>query len=98
MTSLLVLKVLYVLGNFLILSDTLLFTYCSLYVYFEGDLDFTNNFTYITLKRRRCVSQVMPRSWNKCSLSGFEIMEEEGFQGPPVAGRPSLNFLLQALR
>ena len=91
MTSLSVLKILYVLANFLILSNTLLFSYFSLYVYFEGDLDFAKNFTYITSKRRRCVSQVMPRSWNKCSLSGFEIMEGAGFQGPPVAGRPGLN-------
>ena len=93
MTSLLVLKILYVLANFLILSNTLLFTYFSLYVYFEGDLDFANNFTYITSKRRQCVSQAMPRSWNKCSLSGFEIMKGAGFQGPPVAGS-----LLHALR
>ena len=89
MTSLLVLKVLYVLANLLILSDTLLFTYCSLYVYFEGDLDFANNFTYITLNDfdvsvRLCLEVGI-------NVSGFEIMEGEGFQGPPVTGRPGLN-------
>ena len=46
MTSLVVLKILYVLAIFLILSDTLLFKYFSIYVYFGGGLDFAKNSQY----------------------------------------------------
>lgn len=38
MMSLPLLKICYVLANFLIFSDTLLFKYFSLYVYFKGNL------------------------------------------------------------
>ena len=40
MTSLLLLKIINVLPNFLILSDTLLLKYFLLYGFFEGNLDF----------------------------------------------------------
>ena len=49
MTSLLLLKIIYVLANFLILSDTLLFKYFLLYVYFKENLDFANNLNNMTL-------------------------------------------------
>ena len=39
MTSLLLLKIIDVLPNFLILSDTLLFKYFLLYGFFQGNLD-----------------------------------------------------------
>ena len=49
MTSLILLNIIYVLANFLILSDTLLFKYFSLCVYFEGNLVSVNNFNnYMT--------------------------------------------------
>ena len=47
MTSLLLLKTIYVLANFLTPYSTLLFTYFALNVYFEGNLDFTNKFNNI---------------------------------------------------
>ena len=43
-TSLLLLKVIYMLANFLILSNTLLSRYFSFNVYFEGNLDSANKF------------------------------------------------------
>ena len=49
MTSLLLLKIIYVLANFLILSDTLLFKYFLLYVYLKENLDFANNLNNMTL-------------------------------------------------
>ena len=68
MTSLLLLKIIYVLANFLILSDTLLFKYFLLYVYFkETDLDFANNLNNMTLLWRQItskVNQVMPEVRN----------------------------------
>ena len=66
MTSLVVLKILYVLAIFLILSDTLLFKYFSIYVYFGGGLDFAKNspiWRHNNIRLRHCVNQVMPRSW-----------------------------------
>ena len=49
MTSVILLNIIYVLANFLILSDTLLFKYFSLCVYFEGNLVSVNNFNnYMT--------------------------------------------------
>ena len=42
MTSLVLLNIIYMLGNFLILSNTLLFKYFSLYVYVKGNLDLAN--------------------------------------------------------
>ena len=49
MTSLLLLKIIYVLADFLILSDTLLFKYFLLYVYVKENLDFANNLSNMTL-------------------------------------------------
>ena len=46
MTSLLLLKIIYVLANFV--SDTLILKYFSPYVYFEGKLDFVNKFNNMT--------------------------------------------------
>ena len=43
-TSLLLLKVIHMLANFLILSNTLLSRYFSFSVYFEGNLDSANKF------------------------------------------------------
>ena len=48
MTSLISLNIIYVLANFLILSDTLLFKYFFLYVFFEGNLVSVNNFNNFT--------------------------------------------------
>ena len=48
MTSLLLLNIIYMLDNFLILSNTLLFKYFSLYVYVEGNLDLDNKFNNMT--------------------------------------------------
>ena len=48
MESLLLLKIIYVLANFLILSDTLLFKYFSLYVFFGGNLDSADKFNNMT--------------------------------------------------
>ena len=48
MTSLLLLNIIYMLGNFLILSNTLLFKYFSLYVYVKGNLDLANKFSNMT--------------------------------------------------
>ena len=39
---------LFVLSNFLILSNTLLFKYFSLYVYVKGNLDLANKFSNMT--------------------------------------------------
>ena len=48
MASLLLLKTIYVLANFLTPYSTLLLTYFALInVYFEGNLDFTNKFNNI---------------------------------------------------
>ena len=47
MTSLLLLKSIYVLANFLTPYSTILFTYFALSVNFEGNLDFTNKFNNI---------------------------------------------------
>ena len=47
MTSLLLLKTIYVLANFLTPYSTLLLTYFVLNVYFEGNLDFTNKLNNI---------------------------------------------------
>ena len=44
----LLLKIIYMLTNFLILSNTLPFKYCSLNMYFEGNLDSANKFNNIT--------------------------------------------------
>ena len=49
MTSLLLLKIIYVSANFLILSDTLLFKYFLLYVYFKENWDFANDLNNMTL-------------------------------------------------
>ena len=48
MTSLLLLNIIYMLGNFLILSNTLQFKYFSLYVYVKGNLDLDNKFNNMT--------------------------------------------------
>ena len=48
MTSLLLLNIIYMLGNFLILSSTLLFKYFSLYVYVKGNFDLDNKFNNMT--------------------------------------------------
>ena len=48
MTSLLLLNIIYMLGNFLILSNTLLFKYFSLHVYVKGNLDLDNKFNNMT--------------------------------------------------
>ena len=48
MTSLLLLNIIYMLGNFLILSNTLLFKYFSLYVYVKRNLDLANKFNNMT--------------------------------------------------
>lgn len=48
MTSLILLNIIYVLATFLILSDTLLFKYFFLYVFFEGNLVSVNNFNNFT--------------------------------------------------
>ena len=48
MTSLILLNIIYVLANFLILSDTLLFKYFFLYVFFEGNLVSVDNFHNFT--------------------------------------------------
>ena len=48
MTSLILLNIIYVLANFLILSDTLLFKYFFLYVFFEGNLVSVDNFNNFT--------------------------------------------------
>ena len=61
------LKIIYVLANFLILSDTLLFKYFLLYVYFKENLDFANNLNNMTLLWRQItskVNQVMPEVGN----------------------------------
>ena len=66
MTSLLFLKIIYVLANFLILSDTLLFKYFLLYVYFKENLDFANNLNNMTLLWRQITSKSQSsyaRSW-----------------------------------
>ena len=47
MTSLLLLKSIYVSANFLTPYSTLLFAYFALSVNFEGNLDFTNKFNNI---------------------------------------------------
>ena len=60
-TSLLLLKVINVLTNFLILSDILLFKYFSVYGYFEGNSDNAMNSTIwrhndnrdLTIRQRR---------------------------------------------
>jgi len=49
MISLLLLKIIYVLTNFLILSDTFLFKYFLLYVYFKENWDFANDLNNMTL-------------------------------------------------
>ena len=41
-------NIIYMLGNFLILSNTLLFKYFSLYVYVKGNLDLANKFSNMT--------------------------------------------------
>ena len=48
MTSLLLLKVIYMLANFLILFNPLLFKYLSLNVYLEGNLDSADKFNNVT--------------------------------------------------
>ena len=48
MTSLLFLKIIYMLTDFLILSNTLLFKYFSLYVYLGGNFDSANKFNNMT--------------------------------------------------
>ena len=66
MTSLLLLKIIYVLANFLILSDTLLFKYFLLYVSFKENLDFANNLNNMTLLWRQITSKSQSsyaRSW-----------------------------------
>ena len=45
------LKIIYVLANFLILSDTLLFKYFSLYVFFGGNLDSADKFNNMYMSR-----------------------------------------------
>ena len=52
MASLMLLNIIYVLANFLILSDTLVLKYVSLYVYFEGNLVSVNNFNNMTTQSR----------------------------------------------
>ena len=48
MTSLLLLKVIFMLANFLILFNPLLFKYLSLNVYLEGNLDSAHKFNNVT--------------------------------------------------
>ena len=57
MTSLLLLKIIYVSANFLILSDTLLFKYFLLYVYFKENWDFANDLNNMTLLWRQITSK-----------------------------------------
>lgn len=51
MESQLLLKNIYVLANLLILSDTLLFKYFSLYVFFGGNLDSADKFNNMYMSR-----------------------------------------------
>ena len=91
MTSLLLLNISYVLANFLVLSDTLLFEYFSL----QGkNLDFAKKFNkwgHNDVKLGHCANQVMTRGWKwwammsnfgGCFMSGFEVIER-GPEAPP---------------
>ena len=83
MSSLLLLNISYVLANFLVLSDTLLFEYFPL----QGKkLDFAKTFNksrHNDVKLGHCANQVMTRSWKwwammsnvgGCITSGFEVI------------------------
>ena len=97
MTSLLLLKIIYVLANFV--SDTLILKYFSPYVYFEGKLDFVNKFNNMTspwhLITSLCQSSYAQEVGNDeyiivCNfggrrMSGFEVIGGGAPRRPPVA-------------
>ena len=78
----LLLKIIYMLTNFLILSNTLPFKYCSLNMYFEGNLDSANKYNvimtsiYVIVSIKLCHDEYFVLcNFGGRSLSGFEVIE-----------------------
>ena len=81
MTSLLLLKVIYMLANFLILFTPLLFKYLSLNVYLEGNVDSADKFNNVTSDYIILSIKLSPEVGNDeiifggHSMTGFEVIE-----------------------
>ena len=94
MTSLLLLKVIYMLANFLILFNPLLFKYLSLNVFLEGNVDSADKFNNVTSDYIILSIKLSPEVGNDeiifggHSMSGFEVIEGGPLEPspPPPAG------------